>query len=157
MKDIFCSWHTQCFFWHCNIPPPFVAILLQWFHAHCQHSSWIHICHNFITSTLLVTWFLWNFVLQLVETAVFHHLHDSALVQHPHLVIQSYLYKIIKNRRQAAAALLLYRRQNHCVYLVHPINQSCQQFDESNPLYKDLRKYPDSFYTYYRMSTEQFD
>ena len=24
-------------------------------------------------------------------------------------------------------------------------------------LYKDLRKYPDRFYTYYWMSTEQFD
>ena len=28
---------------------------------------------------------------------------------------------------------------------------------EFNTLYKDLRKYPDRFYTYYRMSTEQFD
>ena len=61
------------------------------------------------------------------------------------------------NRRQTAAALLLYRRQNHHMYWVHPINQSCQQFGEFNTLYKDLRKYPDRFYTYYRMSTEQFD
>ena len=61
------------------------------------------------------------------------------------------------NRRQAAAALLLYRRQKHCRYWVHPINQSCQQFGEFHTLYKDLRKYPDRFYTYYRMSTEQFD
>ena len=28
---------------------------------------------------------------------------------------------------------------------------------EFNTLYKDLRKYPDRFYTYCRMSTEQFD
>ena len=28
---------------------------------------------------------------------------------------------------------------------------------EFNTLYKDLRKYPDRFYTYYRMSTEKFD
>ena len=62
------------------------------------------------------------------------------------------------NRRQAAAAaLLLYRRQKHCTYWVHPINQRCQQFDEFHTLYKDLRKYPDRFYTYYRMSSEQFD
>ena len=61
------------------------------------------------------------------------------------------------NRRQAAAALLLYRRQKHHRYWVHPINQSCQQFGEFHNLYKDLRKYPDRSYTYYRMSTEQFD
>ena len=61
------------------------------------------------------------------------------------------------NRRQAAAQLLLYRRQNHCMYWVHPINQSCQHFGKFNPLYKDLRKYPDRFPTSYRMSTEQFD
>ena len=61
------------------------------------------------------------------------------------------------NRRQAVAALLLYRRQNHQMYWVQPINQSCEQFGECNTLYKDLRKYPDRFYTYYRMSTEQFD
>ena len=87
---------------------------------------------------------------------LFHHLHDLACVSHPHLLIQPFLYKIIMNRRQAAAALLLYRRQKHCMYWVHPIKQSCQQFGEFNTLYKDLRKYPDRFYTYYRISTEQF-
>ena len=61
------------------------------------------------------------------------------------------------NRRQATAALLLYRRQKHRRYWVHPINQSHQQFGEFYMLYKDLRKYPDRFYTYYWMSTEQFD
>ena len=61
------------------------------------------------------------------------------------------------NRGQAEAALLLYRRQKHHRYWVHPINQTCQQFGEFNPVYKYLRKYPDRFYTYYRMSTEQFD
>ena len=61
------------------------------------------------------------------------------------------------NRREAAAALLLYRRQKHCRFWVQPISQSCQQFGEFHTLYKDLRKYPDRFYTYYRMSTEQFD
>ena len=61
------------------------------------------------------------------------------------------------NRRQAAAALLLYRRQQHCRYWVHHINQSHQQFGEFHTLYKDLRKYPDRFYIYYRMNTEQFD
>ena len=61
------------------------------------------------------------------------------------------------NRRQAAAALLLYRRQKHHRYWVHPVNQSHQQFGEFHTLYKDLRKYPGRFYTYYRISTEQFD
>ena len=61
------------------------------------------------------------------------------------------------NRRQATAELLLYRRQKHCRYWVHPINQSRQQFGEFHTLYKDLRKYPDRFYTYYPMSKEQFD
>ena len=61
------------------------------------------------------------------------------------------------NGRQAAAALFLYRRKKHHRYLVHPINQSCQHFGEFHTLYKDLEKYSDRFYTYYRMSTEQFD
>ena len=61
------------------------------------------------------------------------------------------------NRRQATAALLLYGRQKHCRYWVHPINQSSQQFGEFHMLYKDLRKYPNRFYTYCWMSTEQFD
>ena len=61
------------------------------------------------------------------------------------------------NRRQATAALLLYRRQKYRRYWVHPINQSREQFGEFHRLYKDLRKYPDRFYTYYRMSMEQFD
>ena len=61
------------------------------------------------------------------------------------------------NRRQASAALLLYRRQKHSRYWVHSINRSCQQFGEFNTLYKDLRKHSDRFSTYYRMSTEQFD
>ena len=62
------------------------------------------------------------------------------------------------NRRQAAAALLLYRRKKYNQkYWVHPINQTCKDFGEFHTLYKDLRKYPDRFYTYYRMSTEQFD
>ena len=61
------------------------------------------------------------------------------------------------NRRQASAALLLYRRQKHSRYWVHPINQSLKQFGKFHTLYTDLRKYPDRFYTYYRMSTEQFD
>ena len=43
------------------------------------------------------------------------------------------------------------------MYWVHPIYQSHQQFGEFNTLYKDLRKYPDRFYTYNKMSTEQFD
>ena len=43
------------------------------------------------------------------------------------------------------------------MYWVHPINQSYQQFGEFNTLYKNLRKYPDRFYTYYRMGTEQFN
>ena len=60
------------------------------------------------------------------------------------------------NRRQAAA-LPLYRRQKHPMYWVHPIIQSCQQFGKFNTVYKDLRKYLDRFYTYYRMSTEQFN
>ena len=60
------------------------------------------------------------------------------------------------NRRQAAA-FLLYMRQNNQMYWVHPINQSYQQLGEFNTLYKDLRKYLDRFYTYYKMRTEQFD
>ena len=61
------------------------------------------------------------------------------------------------NKRQVSAALLLYRGQKHHRFWVHPINQSHQQFGEFHTLYKDLRKYPDSFYTYCRNSTEQFD
>ena len=61
------------------------------------------------------------------------------------------------NRWQATAALLLYRRQKYHRYWVHPINQSHEQFGELHMLYKDLRKYLDRFYTYYWMSTEQFD
>ena len=61
------------------------------------------------------------------------------------------------NRRQATAALLLHRRQKYCRYWVHPINQSREQFGEFHMLYKDLRKYPDRFYTYYQMSMDQFD
>ena len=87
---------------------------------------------------------------------MFHHLLDSACVEHPHLFIQPYLYKIIMNTRQVAAALLLYRRQNHIIGYT-PINQSYQQFGEFNTLYKDLKKHLERFYTYYRMRTEQFD
>ena len=63
------------------------------------------------------------------------------------------------NRSQAAAALLLYHRRKkyNQKYWVHPINQTRKDFGEFHTLYKDLRKYPDRFYTYYRMSTEQFD
>ena len=43
------------------------------------------------------------------------------------------------------------------MHWVHPINQSHQQIGEFNTLYKELRKYQDRFYTYCRMSTEQFD
>ena len=63
------------------------------------------------------------------------------------------------NRSQAPAALLLYHRRKkyNRKYWVHPINQTHMDFGEFHTLYKDLRKYPDRFYTYYRMSTEQFD
>ena len=63
------------------------------------------------------------------------------------------------NRSQAAAALLLYHRRKkyNRKYWVHPINQTHKDFGEFHTLYKDLRKYPDRFYTYYRMSPEQFD
>ena len=63
------------------------------------------------------------------------------------------------NRSQAAAALLLYyrRKKYNQKYWVHLINQTCKDFGEFHTLYKDLRKYPDRFYTYYRMSTEQFN
>ena len=62
------------------------------------------------------------------------------------------------NRRKATAALLFFRRKNtNQRYWVHPITQTRKDLGEINTLYKDLRKYPDRFYTYYRMSTEQFD
>ena len=62
------------------------------------------------------------------------------------------------NRRQAAAALLLFRRKKYNQkYWVHPINQTHKDFGEFHTLYKNLRKYPDRFYTYYRMSIELFD
>ena len=62
------------------------------------------------------------------------------------------------NRRQAAAALFLFKRKKYSQqYWVHAINQTRNDFEEFHTLYKDLRKYPDRFYTYYRMSTEQFD
>ena len=52
--------------------------------------------------------------------------------------------------------MLLNRKQKHHRYWVHPMNKCCRQFGEFNTSYSDLRKYPDRFYTYYRMSTEQF-
>ena len=62
------------------------------------------------------------------------------------------------NRRQAAAALLLFRRKKYNQkYWVHPIKQKHKDFGEFHTLYKDFRKYPDRFYTYYRMSIEQFN
>ena len=63
------------------------------------------------------------------------------------------------NRSQEAAALLLYyrRKKYNQKYWVHPINQTHKDFGEFHTLNKDLGKYPDRFYTYYRMSTEQFD
>ena len=63
------------------------------------------------------------------------------------------------NKSQAAAALLLYyrRKKYNRKYWVHPINQTRKDFGEFHTLYKDLRKYPDRYYTYYRMSTEQFN
>ena len=62
------------------------------------------------------------------------------------------------NRRQAAAALLLFRwKKYNQKYWVHPIKQTCKDFGEFHTLYKDLRKHPDMFYTYYRMSIEQLD
>ena len=61
-------------------------------------------------------------------------------------------------KKKATAALLLFRRKKYNRrYWVHPINQTCKDFGDFHTLYKDLRKYPDRFYTYYRMSTEQFD
>ena len=63
------------------------------------------------------------------------------------------------NRRKATAALLFFfrREKYNRRYWVHPINQIREDLGEFNTLYKDLKKYPDRFYTYYRMSTEQFD
>ena len=63
------------------------------------------------------------------------------------------------NRSRAAAALLLYHRRKkyNRKYWVHSINQTRKDFGEFHTLYKDLRKYPDRFYTYYRMSTEKFN
>ena len=43
------------------------------------------------------------------------------------------------------------------VCIVYTLSISHQQFGEFNTLYKDLRKYLDRFYSYYRMSIEQFD
>ena len=61
------------------------------------------------------------------------------------------------NKRQAAAAFLLYRGQNQGQrYWVHPINSKCEESGEFNTLYKDLW-YPDRFHTYYHMSLDQFD
>ena len=63
-----------------------------------------------------------------------------------------------RRKKKATAALLLFRRKKYNRrYWVHPINQMHNDLGEFNTLYKDLRKYPDRFYTYYRMSTEQFD
>ena len=74
-----------------------------------------------------------------------------------------YIYTIViiimnRRKKKATAALLLFRRKKYNRrYWVHPINQTRKDFGEFHTLYKDLRKYPDRFYTYYRMSTEQFD
>ena len=62
------------------------------------------------------------------------------------------------NRRRAAAALLL-MRQHNCgyQYWVHPINTKREECGEYHTLYKDLRNYPDQFYTYHCMATQSFD
>ena len=58
-----------------------------------------------------------------------------------------------RRKKKATAALLLFRRKKYNRrYWVHPINQTCKDLVKFNTLYKDLRKYPDRFYTYYRMS-----
>ena len=63
-----------------------------------------------------------------------------------------------RRKKKATAALLFFRRKKYNQrYWVHPINQMGKDLGEFNTLYKDLRKYPDRFYTYYRMNTEQFD
>lgn len=64
------------------------------------------------------------------------------------------------NRRQAAAAMLLLRHnrtRRGREYWVHPINQTRREFGEFDKLYKDLRNFPDRFFVYFRMTTEQFD
>ena len=137
--------------------------LLQCFFNGPMHTASIF-CHEFADSTILSLYYPFHHAIFCVilccnwfNCCMFYHLYDSVHVQHPHLFIQLYLYKMTMNRRQAAAALLLYRRQKHHRYWVHPLNQSFQQLGEFHTLYKDLRKYPDRFYTYYRRSTEQFD
>ena len=159
-------WHTQCEFTaglisqiHCNI----ALNLLQCFSSGPMHTASI-IHHKFADVMILLLFYPFHHMIfcailccNWFNCCMFDHLYDSVCVSHPYLFIQPYLYKITMNRRQAAAALLLYRRQKHCRYWVHPINQSHQQFGEFHTLYKDLRKYQDRFYTYYRMSTEQFD
>ena len=61
------------------------------------------------------------------------------------------------NRRRAAAALLLMIQHNYGhQYWVHPINTRREECGEYHTLYKDLRNYPDRFYTYYHMTTRSF-
>ena len=62
------------------------------------------------------------------------------------------------NRRRAAAALLLMRQHSYGhQYWVNPINTKREECGEYHTLYKDLRNYPDWFYTYYCMTTQSFD
>ena len=107
-------------FWHCDITAILPSICWNAFSmvpctlpafliTNVQTSQFYH------STPLLITWLFCNFVLQLIETAVCF---TFCMIQHPHLFIQPYLYKIIMNRRQATAALLLYRRQNHCMSAV---------------------------------------
>ena len=109
-------------------------------HRHCDLIALIHFSlHNF----------LFDFVLQLIETAICF---TICMIQFVFsILICSFNHNCIK------LPWLEDKHQQHHRYWVHPINQSHQQFGEFHTLYKDLRKYPDRFYTYYRMSTEQFD
>ena len=114
-------------FWCCNI----VLDSLQCFSNGPMNTA--SICHHeFAILSLYYPFICMIFVQFHIATgwncSMFHHLGDSALV-----LISSSIHSAISlwNYKRQAVAFLLYRRQNRCMYWVHPINQSHQQFGEN--------------------------
>lgn len=54
----------------------------------------------------------------------------------------------------AAYALLIGRKRR---YWVHPLNQQRARYGEYKVLCLELEKYPEKYFTYFRMSQNQFD
>ena len=53
--------------------------------------------------------------------------------------------------------VILKKKKAKREYWVHPINQKREELGEFHQLCSELRQYPDRFYTYFRMTPDQFD